>query len=88
MKVPMFAALLKREIRAHQRKEKNLAASLAHVGPDLIRQLCGPSSPHSLRAVARWTGLSPTYLSLVQRRKAVISQGAFVLLVEMMEESP
>jgi len=50
---------------------------LWHEGPNLVDRL---SRRSSLRDIARRSGLSPTYLSQVLNRKAIISARAFVSL--------
>ena len=54
-------------------------------------QLCGrlfasAGSPISLREAARRSGLSPTYLSHVANRKAIISAGAYLRLAKLERE--
>jgi AraC-like DNA-binding protein len=52
-------------------------------GPTAVRIAKGRGS---LRSLAKRCGLSPTYLSLIQKKKTVISPGAFVLLVQICAE--
>lgn len=58
-------------------------AGLAYEGPRLIRRL---TRDISLRKVARRTGLSATYLSLVANGRAVISPKAFLKLAKRLND--
>ena len=57
--------------------------ALAELGPDLVERT---KANGSLRDLARRSGLSPTYLSLIQRREKTISPESFVHLVKLLFE--
>jgi len=57
--------------------------ALAELGPDLVERTKGDGS---LRDLARRSGLSPTYLSLIQRREKEISLETFVRLTKLLFE--
>lgn len=59
--------------------------SLQFAGPQLIAVL---TMDKSLRRVAKNSGLSPTYLSQVAGRKIVISKGAYLSLMEVLDGLP
>ena len=57
--------------------------ALAELGSDLVERTKGDGS---LRDLARRSGLSPTYLSLIQRREKTISVESFVSLTKLLCE--
>ena len=57
--------------------------ALAELGPDLVERTKGDGS---LRDLARRSGLSPTYLSLIQRGEKTISVESFVRLTKLLFE--
>jgi AraC-like DNA-binding protein len=57
--------------------------ALSELGPDLVERTKGDGS---LRDLARRSGLSPTYLSLIQRREKEISLETFVRLTKLLFE--
>jgi len=57
--------------------------ALSELGPDLVERTRGDGS---LRDLARRCGLSPTYLSLIQRREKEISLETFVRLTKLLCE--
>jgi len=70
-------------IRMHMAEGQVLKEDLAFSGPSIIRRLMDGPNEYSLRGIARRTDLSPTYLSLVSRRKQTISFGAYLKLVDL-----
>lgn len=69
-------------VREHLAEAEILKEGMAFEGPHLIHQLQDEGCT-SLRAIARRSGLSPTYLSLVVNRKQNISFGAYLRLVDL-----
>jgi|APGre2960657404_1045060.scaffolds.fasta_scaffold125057_2 hypothetical protein len=57
--------------------------ALSELGPDLVERTKGDGS---LRDLARRSGLSPAYLSLIQRREKEISLETFVRLTKLLFE--
>jgi len=57
--------------------------ALSELGPDLVERTKGDGS---LRDLARRSGLSATYLSLIQRREKEISLETFVRLTKLLFE--
>lgn len=77
---------LSRFTTASQRMVSALAyqeIALAELGPDLIERTRGDGS---LRDLARRSGLSAAYLSLIQRREKAISAESFVRLTKLLCE--
>ena len=70
-------------IRMHIAEGVVLKEDLEFGGTSIIRRLMDGPNGYSLRGIARRTGLSPTYLSLVSRRKQTISFGAYLKLVDL-----
>jgi AraC-like DNA-binding protein len=71
-----------RIVQKHLDEAQSIREGLAHEGPQLVRRIC--SRPGcSLRKLAKQSGLSPTYLSQIENRKAICSPGAFVTLSEI-----
>lgn len=68
---------LRRKIYALSDLRKAVQSGLAVSGPRMIKRL---TADQSLRELARRTGLSPTYLSMVKNGKTVISEDAFLTL--------
>lgn len=60
--------------------QTNAFISLEMLGPRLIAVL---TENRSLRQLAKTSGLSPTYLSMVAQQKQVISAGAYTLLMRV-----
>lgn len=74
-----FAAASQRMVSALTYQE----IALSELGPDLVERTKGDGS---LRDLARRSGLSPTYLSLIQRREKTISVESFVNLTKLLCE--
>lgn len=69
-------------LRRHVEQTAVMHKNLADFGPWVMKQL---RSHLSFRAIGRHTGVSPTYLSLVANRKAVVSVGTFLKLATLLE---
>lgn len=75
------------DIDSHEDEARAIRQGLAHDGPALIRALLdrGGFAACSLRQVAREAGLSPTYLSYAVNGRVILSGGAFLRLVRVLE---
>lgn len=69
-------------LRQHLADRENLKADMKFEGPMIVTNLYDRHGM-SLREIARVSGLSATYLSLVMNRKQVISFGAYLRLVDV-----
>jgi len=74
---------LAERIREHQHEGAAIRQQLWKEAPRLVS--CLTSTVGSLRGLARESGLSATYLSQVLNEKRIISQGAYLRLVQLLE---
>jgi hypothetical protein len=77
------------DIEAHEDEASEIRRGIDHEGPNVIRALQdrGGWGACSLRQIGRESGLSPTYLSQAASGKAILSPGAFVKLVRLLNKS-
>jgi hypothetical protein len=74
---------LRNNLRYFVRFEARMLRACHREGPQLVGELTTKFG--SLRATAKACDLSPTYLSMVQRKKSSLSPETFLRLVEILE---
>lgn len=74
-------------IKEHWDEGQALRAGIAHHGPSLIRKLLDRRDGMSLRALARESGFSPTYLSQALNNRVILSEWAYVNLAGLLREA-
>lgn len=77
---------LAERVREHLAEADVLREGMAHEGPHLIQRLQDSEGwgCTSLRSIARRSGLSPAYLSMVVNGKQIISLGAYLRLIDLL----
>ncbi len=71
------------KIDYHEAEKVDIALQLQKAGPEIISLL---QDFMSIRAIARKTGFSPTYISFIGNGETLVSRGAYIRLVKLWKE--